>query len=201
MNKVNYDRQFEDMVKAFDGKKRLLLHACCAPCSSSVLERVTPHFDTTVFFYNPNITDEKEYFKRLDELKRFVAVVYGDDVKVIDGGYAPQDFTNAVKGLENEPERGKRCTVCYRQRLEKTAYTSINGGFDYFCTTLTLSPHKDADRINAIGFALEKETGAKYLPSDFKKQGGYLRSIELSAVYGLYRQNYCGCAYSMRVAH
>ena len=200
MNKVNYDAQFDSIVRSFDGKKRLLLHACCAPCSSSVLERVTPFFDVTLFFYNPNITDKTEYRKRLEELKRFVGTVYGNDVKITDGGFCPQDFYASVKGLENEPERGKRCTVCYRERLEKSAYTSINGNFDYFCTTLTLSPHKDADRINAIGFNLQKETGAKYLPSDFKKQNGYVRSIELSKEYGLYRQNYCGCEYSMRNA-
>ena len=196
MNKVNYDAQFDSIVKSFDGKKRLLLHACCAPCSSSVLERVTPCFDVTLFFYNPNITDEKEYYKRLDELKRFVLLVYGDSVNIVDGGFAPDAFYSKVKGLESEPERGKRCTVCYLERLEKTAYTSINGKFDYFCTTLTLSPHKDADRINAIGFSLQEKTGAQYLPSDFKKQNGYVRSIELSKEYGLYRQNYCGCEYS-----
>ena len=196
MNKINYDKQFDNIVKAFDGKKRLLLHACCAPCSSSVLERVTPFFDVTLFFYNPNITDEKEYYKRLAELERFVGVVYGDSVKIEDGVFDPQTFLIAAKGLENEPERGKRCTVCYYQRLEKTAYKLINGGFDYFCTTLTLSPHKDAERINNIGAALEKSTGAKYRPADFKKQNGYIRSIELSTEYGLYRQNYCGCEYS-----
>ena len=196
MNKINYDLQFNDIVRSFNGKKRLLLHACCAPCSSSVLERVTPFFDVTLFFYNPNITDESEYYKRLKELERFVATVYGKTVGLIDGGYCPHNFYDMVKGLENEPERGKRCTVCYSERLEKTAYKSIDGNFDYFCTTLTLSPHKDADRINAIGFSLEKKTGAKYLPSDFKKRNGYVRSIELSREYGLYRQNYCGCEYS-----
>ena len=196
MNKVDHDLQFENTVKSFDGKKSLLLHACCAPCSSSVLERVTPFFDVTLFFYNPNITDKTEYDKRLKELERYVAAVYEKTVKIIDGGFSPAEFFVAAKGLENEPERGKRCTVCYGQRLEKSAYMAINGGFDYFCTTLSVSPYKDAERINAIGSELEKKLGAKFLPSDFKKKDGYRRSIELSREWGLYRQNYCGCVFS-----
>jgi len=198
MNKVNYDEQFNTIVKGFDTKKSLLLHACCAPCSTSVLERVTPYFDVTLFFYNPNITDEEEYFKRISELERFSHAVYGEGVKIADGGFSPEKFYEFSKGLENEPERGKRCTVCYYDRLEKSAYKAINGGFDYFCSTLTLSPYKDAERINGIGMALESRLGARFLPSDFKKENGYKRSIELSNEYGLYRQNYCGCEFSKR---
>ena len=200
MNKIDYDKLFEKEVASFDGRKKLLLHACCAPCSSSVLERVTPYFFVTLFFYNPNITDEGEYNKRLEELKRFVSLVYGESVNIVDGGFAPQTFFKYSSGLENEPERGSRCSACYYDRLEKTAYKSINEGFDYFCTTLTLSPHKDAERINKMGAAISDLTGARFLHSDFKKKNGYTRSIELSTEYGLYRQNYCGCVYSARAA-
>ena len=155
----------------------------------------------TLYFYNPNITDEAEYRKRLAELERFAFAVYGDQVKVEDGGFCAEEFFAAAKGLENEPERGARCTVCYGQRLEKSAYRAINGCFDYFCTTLSLSPYKDAERINAIGASLEEKLGVKFLPSDFKKSGGYSRSIELSKEYGLYRQNYCGCVFSLAEAN
>ena len=196
----NYDALFDKETASFQGKRKLLLHACCAPCSSSVLERVTPFFDVTAYFYNPNITDEEEYYKRLKELERFCSLVYGDGVKIVDGGFSPEVFYSFSKGLEGEPERGGRCTLCYNSRLEKAAFYAAENGFDLFCTTLTLSPHKDAVRINEAGRRYGESYGVKYLFSDFKKKGGYLRSIELSKEYGLYRQNYCGCEFSARAA-
>ena len=200
IKKTNYDKSFIKTVESLSEKKRLLLHACCAPCSSAVLERVAPHFDVTLFFYNPNITEKAEYEKRLSELYRFVEAVYGDSVRVIDGGFSPEVFFEKTKGLEKEKEGGERCSVCYRERLFKTAKLAKEEGFDFFCTTLSVSPHKDAARLNEIGADLERGYGVKYLFSDFKKRKGYVRSIELSKEYGLYRQNYCGCVYSKALA-
>ena len=202
MNKINYDELFCSIVEKLSkdglGKKpTLLLHACCAPCSSAVLERVVPHFAVTLFFYNPNITDRLEYDKRLDELRRYADIRYGGKLPIIDGGFSAEDFFFAVKGLEREPERGARCTVCYYQRLNACAALSKDMGFDYFGTTLTVSPFKDADRLNETGGALADKYGTEYLFSDFKKKQGYVRSIELSKEYGLYRQNYCGCPFSV----
>lgn len=171
----------------------LLLHACCAPCASYCIEYLAPHFDLTLFYYNPNITEHNEYDKRLKELERF-AHEFG--VNVIDGGFDQNTFFEHTKGLEQEPERGNRCAVCFDLRLRKTAETA-SGKFDYFATTLTLSPLKNATLINAIGKGIPAE-GTLYLPTDFKKREGYKRSIELSNKYGLYRQNYCGCIYSKR---
>ncbi|MBQ8177774.1 MAG: epoxyqueuosine reductase QueH [Clostridia bacterium] len=172
----------------------LLLHACCAPCASYPLEYLSEHFDVTLFYYNPNITDESEYQKRLLELRR-LAHEFG--FYVIDGGYSENLFFDTVKGYEQEPERGSRCKICFELRLRETA-KQASGKYDYFATTLTLSPLKNATLINELGEATGKETGAKYLPTDFKKKGGYLRSIELSKKYDLYRQNYCGCVFSKR---
>lgn len=194
--KTNYDEFFINTVNALANKPTLLLHACCAPCSSSVLERVTPHFETTLFYYNPNITDEEEYYKRLAELKRLVDNVYGGKIPIVDGGYCPQVFFEGAKGLEGENEGGARCSVCYRQRLDKTAERAKDGGFDFFCTTLSVSPYKNADKLNETGKAAEEVFGVKYLLSDFKKRQGYVRSIELSKELGLYRQDYCGCVFS-----
>ena len=196
MNKINYDALFTETVGALSDKKSLLLHACCAPCSSAVLERVTPYFNVTLFFYNPNITDETEYCKRLVELKKFVAKAYNGGIPIIDGGFEPQEFFKAVKGLEGAREGGERCSVCYAQRLSRTAALAKEKRFDHFCTTLSVSPYKDADKLNVIGGALAKKFGVEYLYSDFKKRQGYVRSIELSKEYGLYRQNYCGCVFS-----
>ena len=194
--KVDYNKQFEEISKTSNGKK-LLLHACCAPCATTCLER-TKTFKTDLFFYNPNIDGENEFVKRLNELVRFTNEVYGKEVKVIETKYNAQEFSNAINGLENEPERGKRCYICYKLRLEETAKYAKENGYDYFATTLTLSPHKNADWLNEIGFALGKEYGVKYLPTDFKKQNGYLNSIKLSEKHGLYRQNYCGCEFSKK---
>lgn len=181
------------------GRKTLLLHACCAPCSSYVLEYLSEYFDITVLFYNPNITEEYEYKKRSDELKRLInEMPHINKIELTDGGYDPKAFTEAVKGLENEPEGGKRCFKCYRLRLEKAAKLASEKGFDYFTTTLSISPHKNAQGLNEIGGELSETYGVSYLFSDFKKRNGYKRSCELSEIYNLYRQDYCGCVYSKK---
>ncbi len=196
----NYDKIFEKITSQLADKKRLLLHACCAPCSSSVLERVTPYFDVSLYFYNPNVTSEEEYILRLNELKRFVGEVYGEGVKVINGDYDTEKFYALSKGREELPEGGARCKDCYGLRLRETARRAKEGSFDYFCTTLSVSPYKNAEYLNAIGEGLQGEFGVPYLFSDFKKKQGYVRSIELSKEYGLYRQNYCGCAFSEKLS-
>ncbi len=197
---INYDKEFTSYVEKLNKKERLLLHACCAPCSSSVLERVTPYFDVTLFFYNPNITDKEEYDYRLSELYRFASAVYGDKVKILEGEYNPDRFFRFAKGKEGLKEGGERCFSCYKERLLETAKTAKVGLYDCFCTTLTVSPYKNAEKLNEIGLELSKEIGVDFLPSDFKKKQGYVRSIELSKEYGLYRQNYCGCVFSKNAA-
>lgn len=196
MNKVNYDKKMlEQMAAAKDGAT-LLLHSCCAPCSSACLERIKDKFKITVLYYNPNIDDEEEYEKRKAEQIRFLKETGWADF--VDCDHDAEAFAKMAKGLENEPERGKRCYACYALRLHKTAELAKEKGFDYFATTLTLSPHKNAEWLNEIG---EKEGGryeVNYLFSDFKKQGGYYRSTALSTEYGLYRQDFCGCKYSKR---
>ena len=180
-------------------KPALFLHCCCAPCSSYVLEYLLPYFRITVFYYNPNITPETEYGKRVAELQRFISEAgYKDRVSFMEGDYDPQVFFQAVSGLEDEPERGNRCRVCYRLRMEEAARMAASLGYDYFTTTLSISPHKNALWINEIGEDLSEIYGVRHLPSDFKKRGGYLRSIRLSEEYGLYRQDYCGCIFSKR---
>ena len=175
----------------------LLLHACCAPCSSYVLEYLAKYFRITLFFYNPNIAPEEEYRFRLDELRRLVREMsLGGDVSVLEGNYAPDHFHALAKGLESLPEGGSRCSLCYRLRLSETARMAAEGGFDYFCTTLSISPYKNAAWLNEIGQEEGTRYGVKYLVSDFKKKNGYKRSCELSEQYGLYRQDYCGCVYS-----
>lgn len=177
-------------------KPRLLMQSCCAPCSSYVLEYIAKYFDLTLFFFNPNISPENEFKVRLEELKKFVNRAGYDDVKINVPDYDSSEFFSAVRGMEDFPEGGERCRVCYELRLRKTAEVAKNGGYEYFCTTLSISPHKNAMWINEIGLSLEKEYGVKWLYSDFKKKNGYKRSIELSREYELYRQNYCGCIYS-----
>ena len=195
MNAINYDKKMTEIIKALGGeRKKLLLHACCAPCSSACLERLKEHFDVTVFFFNPNIEDE-EYLKRKQELKKFISLTGW--AKELDCDHDTAEFYKVAKGLESCPEGGERCLACFKLRLERTAKAAKEGGFDYFGTTLTISPLKDAAAINAIGEELSKEYGISWLYSDFKKQGGYLRSTQLSRQYGLYRQNYCGCVFSL----
>ena len=203
MNKTNYDLLFRESIaalKSAGAKPKLLLHACCAPCSTACLIRLTDYFDVTVYFYNPNITDKEEYRKRYDELNSFINGVYGDKVSFMGEPLDASEFYSAVKGLENIPEGGERCFKCYRLRLEKTAQTAKFGRFDYFTTTLSVSPYKNAGKLNEIGAETAEKYGVKYLFSDFKKGGGYLKSVELSNEYGLYRQDYCGCEFSKKEA-
>lgn len=196
---MNYDLEMQKQMNNIKEGTKLLLHACCAPCSSAVLERLSNFFEITIFYYNPNITEEKEYLKRIEELKKFISLVkYKYPISLIPGNYEPQKFFEMAKGLEDEPERGKRCYKCYAMRLEESARIADELGFDYFCTTLTLSPHKNSNWINEIGEDLNNRYNSIYLYSDFKKKNGYKRSIELSREYDLYRQDYCGCVYSLR---
>ena len=181
-------------------RPKLLLHCCCAPCSSSSLEVLFGHFDIACYFYNPNITDEAEYFHRLEELKKFVLKAYNGAFPVLDGGFDPHPFLALAKGKEDLPEGGARCFACYGLRLSATLSFAEKNGFQCFATTLTVSPHKNAEKLNEIGLELSKNSTVRYIPTDFKKKGGYHRSIELSREYGLYRQNYCGCEFSLRSA-
>ena len=193
MNAVNYDKLMQEELRGARDK-RLLLHSCCAPCSSHCLSELSPQIGVTVLYYNPNLDCAGEYEKRKREQLRFLRETGLADF--LDCDYAPEDYLAAVRGLEEEKEGGARCAVCFRLRLERTAREAKALGFDYFTTTLTVSPLKNAKLINTIGFAVAEEVGVKYLPSDFKKRGGYLHSVRLSEEYGLYRQDYCGCAFS-----
>ena len=196
---MNYDLKMEEIIKSIDEGSTLLLHACCAPCSSTVLERLGNFFRISILYYNPNITDKNEYEKRLEEIKKFTSSFNTKyPIEVIPGRYEPKEFFDMARGLEGEPERGKRCYKCYELRLRETAKIAKEKGFDYFTTTLSLSPYKDAKWINEIGEELEKELEVNFLYSDFKKKNGYKRSIELSNEFNLYRQDYCGCVYSVR---
>lgn len=200
MNKINYSKETDLIIEANKREQilpSLLLHACCAPCSSACLEYLNKYFDITVYFYNPNISPKGEFDKRYAELERLVnSMPFENPVKLIDGEYDYEEFLNIAHGLELAPEGGERCFACYRLRLEKTAEYASSAGFDYFCTTLSISPLKNAQKLNEIGFELAEKYGVKWLPSDFKKKEGYKRSLELSAQYNLYRQNFCGCAFS-----
>lgn len=197
MIKVNYQKELEKEIKSFNGeKKKLLLHSCCAPCSSYVLEYLKEFFDITVLYYNPNIYPHEEFYKRSEEQKMLCEKMGG--IKVVVSEEDPKIFYDKVKGYENEKEGGKRCFLCYELRLRKAAEYAKENGFDYFCTTLSISPLKNAEKLNEIGLKLEEEYGVKYLLSDFKKKNGYKRSVELSNEYGLYRQNYCGCVFSKK---
>lgn len=196
---MNYDLLMEEQIKNMKEGSTLLMHACCAPCSSACLERIGNYFEISIFYYNPNITDKDEYLKRVEEIKKFISSFKTKyPIKLIEGRYDPQEFFNISKGLEDEPERGKRCFKCYKLRLEETAKIASSLGFNYFCTTLTLSPYKNANWLNEIGEELNNNYNSIYLYSDFKKKNGYKRSIELSKEYNLYRQDYCGCVYSLR---
>ena len=196
---MNYDLEMQKQMDNIEEGTKLLLHACCAPCSSAVLERIANHFEVTIFYYNPNITEEAEYQKRVEEIKRLISTINPKyKVSLLEGRYNPEEFFTMAKGLEQEPEKGKRCYKCYNLRLEETAKVAEEKNFPYFCTTLTLSPHKNATWLNEIGERLDKEYKPTYLYSDFKKREGYKRSIELSKEYNLYRQDYCGSIYSKR---
>lgn len=200
MQKVNYGRILDEklaQLKASEEKPALLLHACCAPCSSHTLLFLCDYFRITLYFFNPNIAPESEYIYRKEELIRLVKEL-GLDVEIISEDYDSSPFYELAKGLENLPERGERCRKCIGYRLRKTAETAKKLGCDYFTTTLTISPHKDCEFINQYGGQLGEEMGIAYLFSDFKKHDGYKHSIQLSKEYNLYRQDYCGCVYSRR---
>ena len=200
--KVNYQLEMEKELRriAAEGvRPKLLLHSCCAPCSSAVLERLTAAFDITVFFYNPNIAPEAEFLHRVDEQRRLIAQMpHEGAIELIQGEYDDQAFYALAKGLEQVPEGGERCARCFHLRLERTARLAAEKGFDYFTTTLSISPLKNAQKINEIGEELAEIYQVSHLPSDFKKKNGYKRSIELSGEYELYRQDYCGCVFSKR---
>ncbi len=192
--KRNYETLMQEQLKKIPQGARLLLHSCCAPCSSACLERLKEHFQITVLYYNPNIDEEAEYQKRKAEQIRFLKETGWADF--LDCDHEAEKFLQMAKGLETEPERGKRCYACYALRLDKTAEIAKANGFDYFATTLTLSPHKNAEWLNEIGEKAGGRYEVNYLYTDFKKKGGYYRSIELSTQYGLYRQDFCGCRFS-----
>ena len=195
---MNYQMMLEKILKDTEKEpKKLLLHSCCAPCSSYVLEYLTNFFDITILFYNPNISSKEEYDKRLKELKRLIKEIpHSNQIEIIEARYEPKEFIEIAKGLEDIPEGGERCFKCYRLRLEEAAIFAKENNFDYFTTTLSISPHKNAQKLNEIGEDLEKQYQINYLYADFKKKGGYQRSIELSRKYDLYRQDFCGCIYS-----
>lgn len=190
------EREHEECAEA----PTLFLHSCCAPCSSYVLEYLCGKFRITVFYYNPNISEDEEYLKRVKEQKRLIEAYNregkGYPISIIEGDHDPQLFFQAAKGLEDCPEGGERCFRCFELRLRETAVRALKGGYDFFGTTLTISPLKNAVKLNEIGGALAEEYGISWLPSDFKKRNGYKRSVELSEEYGLYRQDYCGCVFS-----
>ena len=214
MNRRNYQKELDRTLEGLSGAERVpkqLLHSCCAPCSSYVLEYLAKYFRITVFYYNPNIYPPEEFDMRAAEQERLIAEMNADierfgaerspeaagyPIRFVRGDYHPETYYEAVKGLESEPEGGERCTECSRLRLSEAARQAKEGGFDYFTTTLSISPLKDAERLNRLGEEAGERYGVKFLNSDFKKRNGYQRSIELSREHGLYRQNYCGCVFS-----
>lgn len=204
MNKINYQKVLEKTLAGItDGNTtpKLLLHSCCAPCSSYVLEYLSNYFEITLLYYNPNIFPKEEFDYRLNEQRRLISeLTVRNPIRLIEGRYEPQEFFDIAKGLEKTPEGGERCFKCYRLRMEEAASVAVKEDCDYFTTTLSISPLKNAEKINSIGEELEALYGIKHLTSDFKKNDGYKRSIELSKEHNLYRQNYCGCIYSKPVS-
>lgn len=211
MNQRNYQKELEKILERIVEEKEqtstvstLFLHSCCAPCSSYVLKYLRDYFRITVFYYNPNISEQAEYRHRVEEQKRLITIYNeqllsgqpGYAIQVVEGDYEPEKFFAFAAALKDVPEGGERCFRCFDLRLQKTVGLAKQGGFDYFATTLTISPLKNAVKLNEIGEALGEEYGVSWLPSDFKKKNGYRQSVELSAEYGLYRQDYCGCIYS-----
>ena len=198
MNVINYQKELDKIIEKVQKEGRrpsLLLHSCCAPCSSYCMEYLTQYFDITVYYYNPNITEEEEYHLRVEEQQRLIREFPG--IKFEEGPYDPKSFFDIAKGLEMVPEGGERCFRCYELRLKQAVEAAKLGGYDYVTTTLTISPLKNSKKLNEIG---QQQAGENWLPSDFKKKNGYKRSVELSAQYDLYRQNYCGCVYSKEEA-
>ncbi|WP_349670397.1 epoxyqueuosine reductase QueH [Lacrimispora sp.] len=202
MNPRNYQKELDQIIeeiKVQNKVPRLLIHSCCAPCSSYVLEYLSQYFEITVYFYNPNIYPPLEYIRRVEEQDRLIQEMnFVHPVTLQTGAYEPQEFYRIVEGLEKEPEGGLRCFRCYELRLQEAAKIAQAGRYDYFTTTLSISPLKNADKLNEIGEKLGREYRVAYLPSDFKKKNGYKRSVELSKEHDLYRQDYCGCVYSQR---
>ena len=196
----NYQKELDRIIQKRGQKTpRVLLHSCCGPCSSAVLEYITQYFDVTLLWYNPNLYPKEEFDRRFKtQVELIEKMGLADKVDILAEPWKSEDYYRRVKGLENEPEGGKRCAECFRVRLLETARLAKHYGYDYFCTTLTLSRHKDAVLINTIGEEIAKAVGVSWLPSDFKKRNGENRSIELSEQYGLYRQLYCGCEFSLR---
>lgn len=199
MNKINYQKELDKITDSIDAGNppRLFLHSCCAPCSSYTLEYLSNYFDITVYYFNPNISPKEEFDKRFAEQKRLIdSLPAKNPIKLVLGKYNYDDFLQIARGYENVAEGGERCFRCYRMRLESTARIAKEQGFDYFCTTLSISPLKNSQKINQIGYEVAQKYGIKWLPSDFKKREGYKRSIELSREYNLYRQSFCGCIFS-----
>lgn len=196
--KMNYHNELLKIIDTLEGKPNLLLHSCCGPCSTAVLSFLVPYFNITVLYYNPNIEPVSEYEKRKKEQIRFIKEFNHENIKFLDCDYDNESFKKAVVGLEDELEGGARCPVCFKLRMEYTAKLAQKMNFDYFGTTLTVSPYKNSMQINQIGALLEKQYSVKYLYSDFKKKEGYKKSILLSKEYNLYRQDYCGCSYGRR---
>ena len=192
--KENYNLKFEEIVSRLDHKPKLLLHSCCAPCSSHVITLLKDYFDVTVLYYNPNIYPEEEYLKRKNEQIKLLGIL---EIPLLDIEYNYSIFKDMAKGLENEKEGGARCDKCFALRLEKTAFLAAKSDFEYYGTTLTVSPHKNSEKINKIGEIISQKHNIKFLYSDFKKKEGYKRSIILSKEYDLYRQEYCGCEFSI----
>ena len=196
--KINYRKIQNDKLNSIKErgiKPSILLHSCCGPCSSSVIDQLKDYFDITVYYFNPNIHPEEEYLHRKEEQKRLLSIL---NIPLIEGDYNTEEFFNIAKGLEDEPQKGQRCYNCYNLRLTSTYNLAKDKGFDYFCTTLTVSPNVNEQMVNEIGIALEKQGDVKFLQSDFKKEDGYLNSVKLAKEYNLYRQDYCGCIYSFR---
>lgn len=202
VQKVNYQKELEKLLKQLGEEQRvpsLMIHSCCAPCSSYVLEYLSEYFKITIFYYNPNIYPESEYTKRILEQQKLIRdMKFRYPVSFLAGKYDKEKFYEMAAGMEDLKEGGARCMKCYELRLTETARQAVAGEFDYFTTTLSISPMKNAQKLNEIGVRVGEEYGVKYLVSDFKKKNGYKRSIELSKEYGLYRQDYCGCEFSMR---
>ncbi|HAX52532.1 epoxyqueuosine reductase QueH [Muricomes intestini] len=202
---INYQKELDKVIDSLKAKEcvpRLLLHSCCAPCSSYVLEYLSEFFEIVIFYYNPNIYPESEYYMRLAEQQKLIRDMhFKHPVSFLAGDYDRERFYEMVRGMENLKEGGARCFKCYELRLRETAEQAVKSGFDYFTTTLSISPMKNAQTLNSIGLEIAQEYGVKYLTSDFKKKNGYKRSTELSKKYGLYRQDYCGCEYSLQSAH
>ncbi len=194
--KINYQAEMEAEIAALNGRRpTLLLHSCCGPCSSAVIERLAEHFRLTLYYYNPNIEPEAEYRRRLAEQERLLTLLPGG-LSLLPCEYDHDAFSAFAQAMADEPEGGKRCLSCFALRLGQTARAAKKNGFEYFTTTLSVSPHKNAEALNAIGEGIARQLGVRYLTADFKKKNGYLRSLQLSKAFDLYRQDYCGCLYS-----